>query len=329
MLKKSLLAAPTLLLPRKSSAWTHGSPLTPPAPALAVGFTKLAFYDDFNFASIDFADTGNAGYNWYVNFTNGNGYADGGSFPPVTMSDVTVSSSILSLQNSAGNDGFQGLCSAKFNSNGTLKSGNVFQNGGFFNFVFRYDETLAPTNVAAGGTSWPSVAFNTYSAFVQGTFPDAELDLFEAPPCGFGALPSCQGTDVGSVCNTNKQFNFNWRTTTLDTINAGVAVNGSFQTNGQNWNNMQTIGTLWMPMAKNGGTGYIKRYFGPSNGEMPIMYQTYTATGMTAFPNGGNSLTGPNTNGIFSTLDSQLNPLLLYGALDWPILVDSVAVWTA
>lgn len=334
-LLRASLAAPALWLPSRviepARAWTHGSALSVPSPAAAVGFNRLAFFDDFLSAStIDLSNTGNAGFNWYVDFTNGLNYTNGDPFPPITAAACSVSNSILSLQNTAGNDGFQGICSAKFNTNGTLKHGQVFTNGAFFQYSFRYDDTLAPGS--AGATSWPALACNSYSGFVQGIFPDTELDLFEAPPCGVNALPACTGNNFAPTAETNKQFNFNYRTTNLNTINGGINVNGGPQTNGQNWNLMQTMGTLWVPMAQNSGTGYTRRFLvqggSPNWVEIPNVFVQYTATGPATFPNGGNSINGTNSNGIYSSLDSQLNPLIIYGALGWPILVDYVAVWT-
>jgi hypothetical protein len=335
-LLKASLAAPALWLPsREIIEPAHarvlrgsGIALSPPSPAAAVGYNRLAFYDDFlSLSTIDVNNTGNAGFNWYVDFTNGRNYANGDPFPPMTSADMSVSNSILTLQNSPGNTGFQGICSAKFNNDGTLKHGNVFTNGAFFQYSFRYDESLAPG--LAGATSWPSVASGTFSCFVNGVFPDTELDFYEGPPCS--PINSCQGNNFAPTAHTNKQFNFNYRLgPNLDTINGGLNVNGGSQTNGQNWNNMQTMGTLWVPMAQNSGTGYTRRFLfqGSSWVELPLINVHYTATGPATFPNGGNSINGTNSNGIFSTLDSQLNPLAIYGALGWPILVDFVAVWT-
>lgn len=336
-LLRASLAAPALWLPSRNiiepaRAWTHGNPLSVPSPAAAVGYNRLAFYDDFLSAStIDLSNTGNAGFNWYVDFTNGRGYTNGDLAPPITSAACSVSNSILSLQNTAGNDGFQPIVSAVFKNDGTLKHGQVFTNGAFFQFSFRYDDSLAPGS--AGNAAWPSFAVQNFAGFVNGVFPDTELDLYEGPPCAVGALPACQGNNSAPTAHTNKQFNLNYRATNLNTINGGINVNGGVQTNGQNWNNMQTMGTLWVPMAQNGGTGYTRRFVvqggSPSWVEIPVIFVEYTATGPATFPNGGNSINGTNSNGIFSTLDSQLNSLLIFGALGWPILVDYVAVWTA
>jgi hypothetical protein len=335
-LLKASLAMPALWLPSReiiapARAFTHGSALSPPSPAAAVGYNRLAFYDDFTTAStIDLSNTGNAGFNWYVDFTNGRNYINGDAYPPITSAACSVSSSILSLQNTAGNTGFQGICSAKFNNDGTLQHGHVFTNGAFFQYSFRYDDGLAPGS--AGARSWPSFACNTFSAFVNGTFPDTELDLYEGAPCAVGALPACIGNNFTPTTHTNKEFNFNYRTTNIDTINGGLTVAGGSQTNGQDWTQMQTMGTLWVPMAQNGGTGYTRRFIvqggSPNWVELPLVFVEYTSTGPATFPNGGNSINGTNSNGIYSTLDSQLNPLIIYGALGWPILVDYVAVWT-
>lgn len=341
-LLRSSLAAPALLLPcreiiRPARALSRGGLTTPlplpvPSPAAAVGYNRLAFFDDFTTAStIDGNNTGNAGYNWYVDFTNGRNYTNGDAFPPITTNDYSVSNSILTLQNSSGNTGFQGICSAKFNNDGTLKHGFAITAGAFIQYSFRYDDGLAPG--LTGATSWPSIACNSFSGFVNGVFPDTELDCYEGPPCSLSGFPACTGTNFAPTVHTNKQFNFNYRAANLNTISGGLNVNGGSQTNGQNWNNMQTMGTLWVPMAQNSGTGYTKRFVvqggSPNWVELPLVFVEYTATGPATFPNGGNSINGTNSNGIFSTLDSQLNPVLIYGALGWPILVDYVAVWTS
>lgn len=324
-----LVASPAIIRP--AQAWTHGAGITVPSPAATVGYNRLAFYDDFqSISTIDINNTGNAGFNWYVDFTNGRGYSNGDPWPVTTAADITVSNSILSLQNSPGNNFFQGICSAKFNNDGTLKHGQAWANGAFFQYSFRYDDGLAPGTTSA--VSWPSIGMETFTAFVNGTFPDTELVGFEGPACNLAGYPGCQGNNSAPTVHTNKQFNLNYRTSTINTVQGGLTVNGGVQTNGQNWNNMQTMGLLWVPMAQNGGVGYTRRFVvqggSPSWVEIPPLFVEYTATGPATFPNGGNSIAGTNSNGIYSNLDSQMQPLLLYGALGWPILVDYVAVWT-
>lgn len=310
------LACKAFLPPANAAEGLAHTAVPAPAPALAWGFNNLALYDDFlSSNTIDLNNTRDPKFTWFTGFANGiqgqpwtpPNYVM--SATPVAASAISVSGSVLTLQNNAGLAGWQGLSSALFDSSsGNLTVGRAFSNGIYIEAAIAFDPTLSPGG--SGCVSWPAFSFTTYTAFIQGHFPTAELDFFEAFPNGSGAIIPTMA--------------FNWWVS--DFYSSGdLATNRTPSLGAVDWTQFQRIGCLWVPMSRNGGTGLIRRYLNGS--EITSCEINYTTSGPATFPNGG-SLSPSNPNGALSTLDSQVNPLFLYGATGWPLRVDSIQVWT-
>ena len=115
-----------------------------------------------------------------------------------------------------------------------------------------------------------------------------ELDFYEAFPSG---VPPDPRFAVGDWNGNSSSFNSNdsaagqW---TQDT-------------------NFHVYGTLWVPMALNGGTGLIKRYY--DHNEVTSCAVSYTA------------------GGLFSLLETQHQMVIINAGVSWPSRWDYVAMW--
>lgn len=274
-------------------AFYHASFGTPPAPASAHGYVTRTFFDDFtSLSTIDVNNTRAPGYKWYVQNWD--------QTTALPASAIHINNSILKLDTNAGNY-TEGLISCTPTSannqvwtdaNGYI--GSTFSNGMYIEFSAAADPALS----TSGATAWPAVWSDAVrfraGCLAAGPFTFTELDFFEYFPNGNGAITphfAIGDWSLSSCTSGSGSFNSN------DVPSLGSPT----------YTNQNIFGTLWVPMAKNSGTGIIQRYFnGVHRSECDI---SWTAGGQ------------------FSGLDSELIELIIGAGVNWPIYVDYVAVW--
>jgi hypothetical protein len=285
------------------------NPPPPPAPsqAAAFGLTRCAFFDDFTTpSSVDANNTGAPGYNWYAKNTWPNAPGLAGAqwraYPPTPAANLSVANSVLTIASDWVGGFSMGLSTAASAQNGAGYIGTAFNGAMYLEATFAFDPALA-----AGQGQWPAW-WAIPLEFIAGTVglgnPFIELDCFEALP-GSGSINPIMSlhewtTQAGSFTNTQ-------------------ATNNSVNLSGADLTQFHKYGTLYIPAASNGGTGLIRRYFDNAHLSNDV---TFSPTGP-ATP--GASPTNPN--GTFSIVDSQHLTLILGAGQNWPIHVDSVAVW--
>jgi hypothetical protein len=310
-LLRSALAAPALWLPsqeivRPANAWSHGAAVPVPDPAAQWGYNTRTFFDGFDsISTIDINNTQAPGFKWYL----ANGWPNASSNDPfhdIRIATptrphcvVSVANSILELSGFTGDPntelGFQTAC-----ANGAGYNGQGFAGGGYFEFSFAADISLRNSTLG-----WPS-AVNWPLDWLLGTQSDwVEFDLFEMYVDGSLFYDGLQDrvTTLTTIVSQNTNTNDGW------TAPSGV-----------NLLNFNTYGILWVPAAKNGGTGLVRRYF--NRAYLPSQDVFYTATGP-ASPGASPA----NPNGTFFFMDRQTFMLNLSWGHNWPSYWDYFEVW--
>lgn len=289
-------------------AWSASCDTTipTPAPASALGYNNLVFADQFNSTStIDMAGSGAAGYKWYRKF----------DFPNVanTATDasyISVESGVLTLSSTTWCCGFT-LMSAAYTSSPPYYVGYAIDPGQGFYFEIKaaFDPAYSPAtcNWSNGTCGWPafwSVAIEFLTG--QSTANYEEPDFFEAFPSGAGTI---------SQLMTMHEWNGpSGSSTQIANTNNSVSLGATFT-------QMHTYGFRLTPMAANGGTGRMERFFDGSRVSGADV--TYTSSGPTS-----PGATPSNPNGAFSHIEEQRFPIILGTGFNWPLRVDYVGVWT-
>lgn len=286
------------------------SPYRPePHPdAAAFGFTRCTFFDDFNDTStIDMANTGNPGFNWYLSnawpnaVTDAAGWAGIKTNSATPTSEISVSNSILKITRPATANPY-GYCLNSACANGSGFTGNVFGGGFYLQAKVAADQTIS----YAGSGGWPGLWSADIDFFTGSSTSMIELDHFE--------MYTSDAVDLAI-----HEWGFSGSTITNDSTQAGGGGNPSWWPL-PDYRDFHTIGWLWVPMSKNGGTGIIRRYV---DGQLATQWNTsYTASGQPSPAMSPNS-----SNGSLSELDAQRQMLMLWCGTNWPFYVDYVSIW--
>ena len=263
-----------------------------PKPAVQHGFNTNTFFDDFtSLSTIDINNTLNPGYKWYVTLFNS---LVGGP------SNLSISNSILTFTpNSSGlwisTTGHYGTPATK--TVGTA----IAQTGGYFECKMAF----SPTNSgrSTSGPYWPAWWIdsiereNNLSSGSTSGYPLPELDCYEYEP-GWGSL------------GTVHQWNNN--------SSGPQNTNNALSLGSPTYTNFNRYGFLWLPQARNGGTGLFEWYF---NG-IPVSTVTHSSsTTSPECPTGG--------TGVFSSAETNGTglQLMIGSGAGWPIQVDYVTAW--
>jgi len=289
-LSLTTLAGCTSLLVDSNHA-RHGQPEL----AALHGFNRLALFDDFSsLDTIDLHATGKSGYLWYPQ-----GFMPGRTTP---ASAFSVSESVLTIA-------FDKPPNAHLWTVGYLGPqapryvGTLFEAGGYFEARMAFDPALA-----AGQRTWPCFWMDD----IEGILADVdktptrfgELDFFEAFPHDKGKVDP-----LFSVHEWDKGAK-------TDIQNANYIA----ELGGVDFREMHTYATLWLPMARNRGTGLIQRYFDGRHLEaLDVVYSASAPALNGAIP--------ANPSGLFSILDDGRFTVALGTGLHWPAHYDDVQVW--
>ena len=274
-----------------------------PGPAAASGYNTLTFYDDYTtIGTIDITDSRAVGFTTYIHgawpLANAGGVP---TWPIAHADDVSVASSVVTFNNQHAPGGGAQLWSSAPTGTGSTYVGSVFTNGFYYEARIKFDQSLATSGAQSSG--WPAVWSLPVEMLTGHIVRYIEPDYFEAYPVGTGTIqPLMSFHDVVS--------------------NPGGPVysNSNYQPSlgGADWTQFHTIGALWVPMAKNGGTGLFQRYFDGTH--LTAQDVTYSASGPPT----------PDTglpNGTFSSWDSESMVLLIAAGYNWPTLIDYIQVW--
>ncbi len=276
-----------------------------PAPAVAQGYNRLTFWDDFNsLSTIDVNNTLQPGYNWYVQMHAGI-YPDD-IIDIIPASALSISNSVLTINYTGTNQAI--LTQVGYiGKTGTRQVGTaIAPTGAYWECRMAFDPALA----AIGSFNWPAfwmwdnqITLNN-ADFTNWSGRYTELDFMEWLPTGPG---------TGAYSYTDWDWN--------GTSNIIANVNNNINVPNPVDNKFHTYGCLWIPMARNNGTGIIRRYIdGALVSSMNVSYSATTISGSAA-PGA--------TTGWMSGLDtSQLGfSTMLDAGPNWPVYVDYVQVW--
>lgn len=275
-----------------------------PAAAASYGFNTLTFYDDFNsLSTIDVNNTMQPGYKWYVQSLVL------GTYPTNTLiafapSSFSVASSILTYTpntpvgdpNSGGN-----IYCAGFKSDNTFVGNTIAPTGWYAECRMSYDPSKVSGNWFPAFWMWDkSIMLNSATNTAYGTHRYSEFDIFESyGTSGTGYVDWDWSSPSTQVSNTNS--------------NLGVPspVDSGFH----------KYGLLWVPQAKNGGTGLIQRYI--DGVHYPAGDVTYSSSTISS-----NATTGATT-GWMSGADASTQgfTVQLQTGSNCPINVDYVQIW--
>ena len=326
LLCRSLIAAPFVL--RKASAQIMIEPqITPnvPAQAQAVGYTKLAFSDEFtSLSTIDINNTKAGGFKWYVNnafpatYTGGTGNAWHAALP-TPPSAIAQNGSYVTLLDDFSHNPI-GLCSVVATGSGVGQvSGTSFSNGFYAEVRMSFDPTLSGGGLAWHG--WPIYWFIS-RPFLDGTITNGGSAYMEID--GFEGFPT-NGPSIDPIMTLHDyQFAGGNHNSNNNKINSFI-----FGIPGFKWTDLHTLGTLYVTMANNGGTGYIKRYLD----DVYINKSQINGVGsevdfnvsLPCVPGASPS----NPNGTFTAGDSWDYPIMLGTGHNWPTTFDFVRIWQA
>ena len=176
-LLRSALTAPALWLPsreiiRPAKAWTHGTPPSQfniPAFVSAAGFNTVTFYDDFTSVStIDTSNTGNPGFNWYLQNTfpnavsNPSGFVDIYTASQTLSANINVANSILTLNKTTKGTTWEGMIQTAV-PNGASYNGQTFGGGGYFEIKCFTNPALAPGRYS--DPTWPAYGWPVFWSY--------------------------------------------------------------------------------------------------------------------------------------------------------------------
>lgn len=301
-LLRSALAAPALIRPRRSLAWTHGSAHPPiPAPFSAKGFNSVVFFDDFlSTSTIDLADTGDPSKLWFIhnawpNCTTPSGtlwspLPTMGATPTNTIS-VANSAVTISTDITPGITGFQ-LCSARTFANAQGYVGRGFSGGAGYAFRAQFDPSLTVNNYR------PLALWAAALEFLTGLVAQhTEVDFFELDNLG-GNKPQANPVEWDMTAKTSALIGG------VANLSGIIPLDALFH----------TYWFLWVPASKNGGTGLMQLYV---DGVLAI---TINYSASTAPLVNGSSVGLPV--GTYSDLDSQTMTLNFGAGQSVPLSVD-------
>jgi hypothetical protein len=192
---------------------------TPPPAAAAVGYTRLAFEEDFNgTGGIDMADSRQPGFNFYRFRPHG--------YPVMPLSAFSVANSILTINNTGTfttNNGLNTTCGQP----GGTWTGYEAANGAYFEARIQNPQNDPSPSVDGWPSFWSDPSRHMWGGVVTNYF---ELDFYEKIPDQFPNSYTCG-------CHE-------WATTTqsrndLNTILACPV--------GYDWNAYHIYGLLWLP----------------------------------------------------------------------------------
>jgi hypothetical protein len=284
------MASPLLVKP--AMGLMRGTAAPPPPAAAAWGYTTRNFFDDFTaIGSIDQNNTAAAGYQWYPHnaWPNAVNDTDNGNIwrtaSPTPAGAISVSGSVLTLATDASTFS-QGLNTAVANGAGYL--GRTFTNGFYIEVIAAFDPS-----VQFGG-SWPGW-WTVAVEFLLGTNSTfGEMDIFEPLPQGGSVVAPVHSIHLWVISGGH-------HTDTLMNAN-------SLSLGAVDFNTMHTYGMLWVPAAKNAGTGLNQFYF--DNTHITSVDLSYAAA---------------STFG--TAVDNQHFPVIISAGLNWPARIDRVSVW--
>lgn len=221
----------------------------------AAGYTHLAFNDDFTDATtIDYANTGAAGYNWYLDRPWG--------ASTLAASEVTIANSVMTLTQADSLYNW-GISTYHYGT----QHGRGFMHG-YYEARMRFDPSYA--TAITHDIQWPAFWSESINTCINNPPTFAELDFFEAyHPLG----QTYDGKFTGTV--------HDWTRSTPNNIDRGSYGNNIASTpDGTNFTQWHDYGCLWEP-------GKIRWYF---DGQL-MLTQAYSATAP-PYPNPENHPTG-------------------------------------
>jgi hypothetical protein len=284
----------------------------PAQPSLAKtwGYNTPIFWDDFvSPNTIDLNNTLAPGYNWYMSYSQG-AFASGDGTNTLPSSAVSISSSILTLniptQKGPNQYALTTMGCKGASPSVTLVGNQLAPQGAYFEARIQYNAAMKAN---PGWPAWWMFDNNLTLALANSVaFPSngyVELDFMEGFYSGSGN-PNLVMTDWSWYSFSSQCENSN----TSPNVGGSAANDGNFH----------TYGCLWVPQAKNSGTGIIQRYFdGTHQANCDISYSSTTSP-----PQAGCIHTG-----WLSALDTNTAGfgIQLASGQGWPISVDYVAVW--
>lgn len=169
-----------------SGIWTWRTTALPPA---AWGINTSVFFDDFlSSSTIDLAQTGAPGFNWYLL----GGWPASGSWLNFNPARITVAGSLMTLAPAA--VGFTFVNSIAPVAGGTSYIGHVFQNPFLLEFSYAYDTSILPVNEV----SLFSVS-TEYLTHAVSTGAGVEYDFWQACPLGAPDIPNSNYSNTGGL----------------------------------------------------------------------------------------------------------------------------------
>ncbi len=194
--------------------------LSPPPGAAAVGYTRLAFEEDFNgTGGIDMADSRQPGFNFYRFRPFG--------YPVMPVSAFSVANSVLTINNTGTfttNNGLNTTCG----QSGNTWIGYDAANGAYFEARIKCPQT-DPSPSADG---WPAFWSNSSKTMWGGIYTDFfELDFFEKIP---DELPNSYTSGAHEWASPGQ---------TRNDIIPGILNCPA----GYDWNAYHVYGLLWLP----------------------------------------------------------------------------------
>lgn len=295
---------------------------SPPPQAIAAGFTRLVFYDDFTSSStIDLANTKAAGFKWYpnnswsVNLGSAVTQNYWNNTPPTDASLLSITPGGLLI--SSDTSGFaSSLQSAVYTGGGpgagATYRGTTFTGGWYVEVGMKYD----PANSPAGGSgpgNWPAYWFVPISYLTgnlaSGT-PTVEFDGYEAAPSTPGVIQPTFALNDATDTPTTGSLNSN--------INASQIGNPIFS--GVNFNLDHKYGSRYRTQLQNAGFGEVRRYF--DNQDIAAAAVTFSV-GTTVNP----GLSPGNPVGGLAEMDNDTYIMLIGTGLNFPLTIRNVAIW--
>ncbi len=138
-------------------------PPVPPPQAVAAGFMRLAFADEFNTAkTIDLHNTGEPGFKWYLGRPFG--------YPPSPADTISVADGVLSIASDRGNMGLLSTRQANLGWDGFAVRG-----GAYFEASIAFDPNVKSAQPRGWPAFWTMDVGHLYGSGAQ----FIEIDFFE------------------------------------------------------------------------------------------------------------------------------------------------------
>ena len=281
-------------------------------------FNNLVFSDNFSSSNtIDLTNSKVAGFNWYVNnnfpVPAGNILSFINSLQATPSTDIVVANNTLTLSNNSSAPSY-GVALQSCAWDGSKIVGHTFGNGFYVDVAISFDPSLA----AAPGTIifWPAIWFVPTQLLNNtiGASNWVEPDVMEAFP----------QTSSDAICGPNKCQPIS---TIHDEASSSVNNQNIFDFANQfgtgfTFATQHHFQLLWLPAAKNNGTGLWVWYVDG----IQIRQETYSAS-TTPYP----VLTPTNSSGALSEGDAHSYCLWIdpgtYGPPNQPVTIYSAKVY--